>query len=209
MVALCAVAAAFAAAGGLLLAPAAWARRRKVVIAPGPLPCATLTDAVAACRACGLEGWPLVTFAQQLTYGQFRCYSCRNLWDTPARAFAHGMGYCTQYNLALKQILDALGIETRAVFSLHVRVAGNDRWTMGHTWLQVRCEGEWRAVCAGDGDNLPGAVNFTAVAPVWPGRPLFLFLTDLGMIGFCGFLEWRALLTGRPLPPWMFYVRHG
>lgn len=35
-------------------------------------------------------------FAQQLVYNNFRAYSCRNLWDTPAGAFRRGMGYCTQ-----------------------------------------------------------------------------------------------------------------
>ena len=75
---------------------------------------------------------------------------------------------------------------------------------MGHTWLRVRMGGEELDVCAGHADNLPGRVNFTALAPVWPGNDFVLALTHLGMVGFCGFLEWRALLTGRPLPGWMF-----
>ena len=168
-----------------------------------------LDDAVAACRRSGLDGWDLVAYAQRLVYRKFTFYSCRNLWDTPAAAFRRGMGYCTQYNLALKQILDRLGFDARAVFSLRVRVADNPDWTMGHTWLRVRVPagGETRDVCAGHADNLPGKVNFTPLAPVWPGNDLVLALTHLGMIGFCGFLEWRALLTGRPLPGWMFEER--
>ena len=70
------------------------------------------------------------------------------------------MGYCTQYNLALKQILDRLGFDVRAVFSLRVRVADNPGWTMGHTWLRVRMGGKERDVCAGQADSLPGQVNF-------------------------------------------------
>jgi transglutaminase-like putative cysteine protease len=167
----------------------------------------TLDDAVAACRRSGLQGWELVTFAQRLVYRKFRCYSCRNLWDTPAQAFRRGMGYCTQYNLALKQILERLGFDVRAVFSLKVRVADAPEWTMGHTWLRVRVAGEQRDVCAGHADNLPGRVNFVPVAPVLPGNAFVFTLTHLGMIGFCGVLEWRALLSRGERPDWMFQAR--
>jgi hypothetical protein len=190
---------------GLLLLPArVHLRHREPVVADG---IATLDDAAAACRRSGLCGWDLVTYAQRLVYRKFTYYSCRNLWDTPATAFRRGMGYCTQYNLALKHLLDRLGFQTQAVFSLRVRVMDHPEWTMGHTWLRVRVAGETRGVCAGDADNLPGQVNFTPLAPVWPGKDGVLLLTHLGMIGFCGFLEWRSLLTGRPLPAWMFEER--
>ena len=113
----------------------------------------TLDDAAAACRRSGLTGWELVTYAQRLVYRKFTHYSCRNLWDTPAGAFRRGMGYCTQYNLALKQILDRLGFDVRAVFSLRVRVAEDPDWTMGHTWLRVRVR---RAVrCATSAPGTP------------------------------------------------------
>lgn len=196
-----------AAGYGLLLLPARRALRRRGPMALDGI--VRLDDAVAACRRSGLNGWDLVAYAQRLVYAKFTVYSCRNLWDTPAAAFRRGMGYCTQYNLALKQILDRLGFDARAVFSLRVRVADNPEWTMGHTWLRVRVPagGETRDVCAGHADNLPGRVNFAPLAPVWPGNDLVLALTHLGMIGFCGFLEWRALLTGRPLPGWMFEER--
>jgi hypothetical protein len=190
---------------GLLMLPAAWSLRCRKPAVHEQI--ATVDDAVAACRRSGLEGWPLVTFAQQLVYNKFRAYSCRNLWDTPAHAFRRGMGYCTQYNLALKQILDRLGIENDAVFSLRVRVADRPNWTMGHTWLRVDIDGEIRTVCAGRADNLPGSVHFTPLAPIRRGRMPVLTLSHLGMILFCGYLEWRAVLTGRPLPEWMFVPR--
>ena len=184
--------------------PAAWALRRKSV---SPSDIATIDDAVAACRRSGLDGWPLVTCAQQLVYNKFRAYSCRNLWDTPAQAFRHGTGYCTQYNLALKQIFDRLGFESEAVFSLRVRVADRPDWTMGHTWLRVNIDGDVRTVCAGRANNLPGSVNFTPLAPVLRGRTPVLLVSHLGMILFCGYLEWRAVLTGQPPPEWMFIPR--
>jgi hypothetical protein len=183
--------AATAAGFGVLLLPAAWALRGCGPVALDGIE--TLDDAVAACRHTGLDGWELVTYAQRLVYRKFTHYSCRNLWDTPAQAFRRGLGYsmprsfghCTQYNLALKQILDRLGFETQAVFSLKVRVADDPEWAMGHTWLRVRVDGEVWDVCAGDADNLPGQVNFVPLAPVWPGRARVLFLTHLGMILFC------------------------
>ena len=195
-----------AAAGfALLLLPATWALRRRTVASLDGVE--TIDDAVAACRRSGLGGWELVTYAQRLVYRKFTCYSCRNLWDTPAQAVRFGMGYCTQYNLALKQILDRLGFESEAVFSLRVRVADNPEWNMGHTWLRVRIGGEVRDVCAGHAGNLPGKVNFTPVARVRPGHKYVLLLSHLGMILFCGYLEWRAALSGQPVPGWMFQKR--
>lgn len=189
---------------GLLL-PARWALRGY-----GPVELdgvETVEDAVATCRRAGLQGWDLVFYAQRLVYRKFRYYSCRNLWDSPAQAFRRGMGYCTQYNLALKQLLERLSFDVHAVFSLRVRVADNPDWSMGHTWLRVRIGDEVRTVCAGHADNLPGQVHFTPVAPVWPGKGAVLLASHLGMILFCGFLEWRALLTRQPLPGWMFQAR--
>jgi len=201
-----AAALAVAAAGfGLLLLPAWRALRGRGATAL--IGIETLDDAAAACRRSGLDDWELVTYAQRLVYRKFTHYSCRNLRDTPAAAFRRGMGYCTQYNLALKQLLDRLGFQTQAVFSLRIRVIDHPEWTMGHTWLRVRVADETRDVCAGDADNLPGQINFAPLAPVWTGNSGVLFLTHLGMIGFCGVLEWRSLLTGRPLPGWMFEER--
>lgn len=192
-------------ASGLLLLPAWRALRGFGPVALDEIK--TLDDAVSACRRSGLDGWELIGYAQRLVYRKFTHYSCRNLGDTPVAAFRRGMGYCTQYNLALKQILVRLGFEVRAVFSLRVSVIDEPEWLMGHTWLRVRLHGETRDVCAGHAGNLPGQVNFRPLAPVWPGNNLALALTHLGMIGFCGFLEWRALLSNRPLPGWMFASR--
>lgn len=167
----------------------------------------TIDEAAALCRRSGLQGWALVQFAQQLVAKKFAVYSARNLWDTPARAFAYGMGYCTQYNLALKQLLDQLGMQTTAVFALKTRVFDNEAWNMGHTWLRVTIDGETRDVCAGRVENRPGQVNFEALSQVQNGRYPILLVNHLGMILFCGFLEWKALLTGSALPAWMYKER--
>lgn len=163
----------------------------------------TLDEAVIACQKSGLSGWELVAYAQQLVARKFATYSTRNLWDPPARAFAYGMGYCTQYNLALKQLLERLGIETRAVFSQRVKIFDVPDWTMGHTWLRVTFDGKTLDVCAGRKSNTPGHNHFEPMTPVRQGNPLFFFLTHMGMIPFCGFVEWKALLQGRD-PGWTF-----
>ena len=174
-----------AAALGILMLPTAWALRGYRPTAADKIK--TLDDDAAACQRSGLSGWELVTFAQRLVYRKFACYSCHT---------RHGMGYCTQYNLALKQLVDRLGFATQAVFSFKVRVADNPEWTMGPTWLRVRVGNQVRDICAGHASNLPGQVSFTPLAPVWPGYAPVLLLSHLGMILFCGFLEWRALLMG-------------
>ena len=167
----------------------------------------TIGDAVAACRETGLQGRDLVAYAQHLVYRKFAYYSVRNLWDTPARAFEFGMGYCTQYNLALKQILDRLGFHTQAVSSTQVRLNDRPEWRLGHTWLRVTVDGKTLDVCAGRPDNLPGKNGFVPVKPVWRGNELVFFLTNLGMMLFAGSLSWRALLTGRRAPEWTFVER--
>jgi|GEM_PF-1988181 len=164
----------------------------------------TIADAVQACNHSGLKGWDLVTYAQNMVSRKFATYSCRNLWDPPGRAFAYGMGYCTQYNLALKRILDQLGFQTKAVYALKTKFEDNPAWNMGHTWVQVTIDGEVREVCASRETNMPGEINFTPLSPVHQGHELILLLTHLGLILYAGLLEWGALLTGREVPDWMF-----
>jgi hypothetical protein len=194
-----------AAAGALLVLPAAWMTRRYGTRDLDGV--TTLDDAVATCRRTGLTGWELVLHAQRLVYDKFVFYSLRNSWDTPARAFARGIGYCTQYNLALAQLLERLGFDVQPVYSFRVRVLDDPDWRLGHTWLQVTVEGETLDVCAGRADNRPGSVHFTPLAPVLQGSPAVFFLTNLGQIFFSGFIDWKALVTRRPPPAYMFKAR--
>lgn len=167
----------------------------------------TMKDGVEACRQSGLRGWELVTFAQQLTAKKFATYATLNLWDPPGRAFIYGTGYCTQYNLALGQLLRRLGFEVTAVFALKARFFDNPDWSMGHTWLRVTVDGETRDVCAGRADNEAGKVHFVPLSAVHKGRPLTMFLTHLGLIFFMGFLEWKALITRTEPPTWAYEER--
>jgi hypothetical protein len=192
--------------GGLRLRRLGY-RRRSIASASNDIPSinvVNLQDAVEACRQSGLRGWELVTFAQRLVTKKFVIYSTLNLWDPPGRAFIYGTGYCTQYNLALKRILDCLGFETRTVFALKMRFWDNEEWRMGHTWLRVTIDGETKDVCAGRAAHEPGKVNFVPLSAVHRGwRPIIL-LTHLGMIPFMGFLEWKALLARTEPPFWTY-----
>jgi transglutaminase-like putative cysteine protease len=190
---------------GLMLAPAL---RDLVNRQPtGARGVVSLEGAYRLCRKTSLEGWELVDFATRLIHDKFRIYSCRNLWDTPALAFKYGMGYCTQYNLALAQLLRRLGFEVQPVFALKIQSRSKPDWQMGHTWLQVTVDGETRDVCAGNPENKAGAVDFRPLSVVYPGNPPVLLATHFGLIWFAGLLEWRALLTRQPRPSWIWERR--
>ena len=132
----------------------------------------TIDDAVEACRRTQLKGWDLVAYAQNLAARKFT-YSRLNTWDTPARAFERGMGYCEQQALALKMIYDKLGIETRPVFCMRCKFPGKvvdgAYWPggiSGHAWLRVKIGDEERDVCSGSANNTPGVTHFEVLAKV-------------------------------------------
>jgi transglutaminase-like putative cysteine protease len=190
---------------GLLMAPALKDLvDRKPTGARGVV---SLDGARRLCERTSLQGWELVDFATGLVHDKFTVYSCRNLWDTPALAFKYGMGYCTQYNLALGQLLRRLGFEVQPVFALRIESYRRPEWRMGHTWLRVTVDGETRDVCAGGAENKAGAVDFRPLTPVYNGYPPVLVLTHLGLIWYAGVLEWRSVLKRQPLPSWMYEQR--
>jgi transglutaminase-like putative cysteine protease len=146
----------------------------------------TIADAVAACRSSGLSGWELVAYAQRLVAHKFT-YSRLNTWDTPARAFKRGMGYCEQQALALKAIYDALGIQARPVFAVRCafpsKMVDGVRWSggvSGHAWLRVRIGDEEVDVCPGSVENTPGRTQFQPLSPVHSWAPWLRPFTHLG-----------------------------
>lgn len=148
----------------------------------------TLNDAVAACRASGKSGWALVAYAQQLTARKFE-YSRRNHWDSPARAFERGLGYCQQQALALKQIYDHLGICSWLVYARQVRVPSKvvhgiaePPGVGGHAWLQVQIGEEIRDVCPGSANNTPGRIHFQPLTPVRRLSPGLAPITHLSSV---------------------------
>jgi hypothetical protein len=139
----------------------------------------TISDAIAACRRSGLQDWDLVAHAQHLAAHKFS-YSRRNAWDTPARAFERGMGYCQQQALALNQIYAGLGISAQPVYTQRaffppkvVHKVWEPELISGHTWLRVRIGDEVKDVCPGSPANHPGKVHFIAFSKVQPLTPAF------------------------------------
>jgi len=132
----------------------------------------TVEDAAEACRRTGLQSWDLVEYAQKLAARKFE-YSRRNGWDSPARAFERGMGYCQQQALALKLIYHRLGIESWPVFAVRCRFGPSIIHGMpepgivsGHTWLRVRIGDDVRDVCPGSESNRPGVIDFEILSTV-------------------------------------------
>ncbi|MCE7984524.1 MAG: transglutaminase family protein [Caldilinea sp. CFX5] len=130
----------------------------------------TIDDAVRYLRSTGKTRWALVAAAQKLVNAKME-YSRRNGWDTPARAFRRGMGYCQQQATALLLILQRLGIEAQPVQALRCQfppalIHGyrDPGGVSGHMWLVVTLDGEERDVCPGDPTNAPGKVHFTVLS---------------------------------------------
>jgi hypothetical protein len=162
----------------------------------------TIEDVVQASRGSGLKGWDLVAYAQGLAANKFT-YSRCNPWDSPARAFERGLGYCQQQALALHEIYRRLGVDSRPVYATgHCRfpqpedpgsslaLAPDNRWlsaffgaepnVFGHTWLKVRVGREELDVCPGKPDNRPGVIHFEPLLEV---KTLHLFLQPLAHLG--------------------------
>jgi hypothetical protein len=114
-------------------------------------------------------------------------YSRLNTWDTPARAFERGRGYCEQQALALNAVLEALGFQTRPVFALRCQFPGktvDGVWwpggVSGHAWLRVRIGDEERDVCPGSIANIPGQTQFQVLSPVHTWSPWLRPFTHVG-----------------------------
>ncbi|HEV8192325.1 MAG TPA: transglutaminase family protein [Ktedonobacterales bacterium] len=146
----------------------------------------SIDDAVEACYRTQLHGWDLAAYAQHLVARKFT-YSRLNTWDTPSRAFERGMGYCGQQALALKQIYDRLGIQSKAVFARRCTFPGTMVDGMpwpggitGHAWLRVRIGGRELEVCPGSTKNSPGVTQFEVLSQVHTLDPWLRPWTHLG-----------------------------
>ena len=136
----------------------------------------------------GLQGWDLVAYAQNLAARKFT-YSRRNPWDSPARAFERGMGYCQQQALALQGIYERLGVQSQPVYAVKCRFPPTTIHGMpeperlsGHTWLQVTVDGEQRDVCPGRETNRPGLTHFEVLSEVRPLSPWMRPFSHLGSV---------------------------
>ncbi len=134
----------------------------------------SIDEAVAAGKATGLEGAELAAWAQGIAARRFE-YSRRNPWDSPARCFERGYGYCIQQARALELLLTGLGIESRLVQAFRCRfppkAIHGEEWPgglSGHAWLRARIGGLEYDLCPGDAANSPGRVHFEILSTVRP-----------------------------------------
>ena len=146
----------------------------------------TIDEAVAYLRATGQRNWELVAAAQKLVNAKME-YSRRNGWDTPARAFRRGMGYCQQQATALLIILHKLGIEARPVQALRCQFPpatihgySDPGGISGHMWLVVTIDGVEKDLCPGHPENAPGKVHFTRLSRRTNYSPLMRLLGHIG-----------------------------
>ncbi|MFN8486201.1 MAG: transglutaminase family protein [Caldilineaceae bacterium] len=146
----------------------------------------TIDDAVCYLQKTGKTGWDLVAAAQKLVNAKM-AYSRRNGWDTPARAFRRGMGYCHQQAMALQMILCKLGFESRPVHAFrcqfppkHIHEYADPGGISGHVWLVVTIDGVEKEVCPGHPDNEPGKVHFERLSPRREYGPAMRLLGQLG-----------------------------
>lgn len=193
---------------GVPLAGVALALTPMVARAPRPGPASgtavSLYEVAAQSRASGLTGWALVDDATARVTRRFTHYSAWHLWDTPQRAYAHGHGQSTQYNLALADVLRQLGFEVEVVHAARVRAGHNPWFHTGHLWLRVTHDGRVRDVCAGSPDNRAGAVHFVAISQVRPARRLTPTFVAAALTPFVVREVWRQVLHRRPVQAWLY-----
>ncbi|TQL63231.1 hypothetical protein [Propioniferax innocua] len=165
----------------------------------------TLDDAIASCRASGLEGWELVEHARILVHRKYSQYTIVTLWENAPSSFRNSRGYSSQYNGALALLLEALGFEVERVFATRVRSGATPEpwWRTAHSWVRVTHGGRTRDVCAFDRSAPAGEVSFVPLTEVRSFGKRTRRNTRIGMTPFIYARAWRSLLTGQPLPRWL------
>jgi transglutaminase-like putative cysteine protease len=137
----------------------------------------TLAEAARQLEVTAKTGMALAEAARALV-GERMQYCRRNSFDSPARAFERGYGYCTQQAYALVDLLARLGIEAKAVYAFRNRFP--DGTVGGHTWVRVALGGEEWDLDPLFQDEVMGQITFTPLSSVRDHRPLFKWLTMLG-----------------------------
>jgi hypothetical protein len=123
----------------------------------------TLPQAAQQLRESGQEGWELIEAARALV-GQRMQYSRRNSYDSAAKAFERGYGYCMQHAYALKHLLTRLGFEARVVQAFKNQFT--DGTVTSHAWVSVTLEGKTRAIDPLFWDEQAGQPSFTPLSRV-------------------------------------------
>lgn len=137
----------------------------------------TLSQAAQDLRESGKTGWALAEAARALV-GQRMQYCRRNSYDSAARAFERGYGYCMQHAYALADLLTRLGFEARVVQAFKNKFAGGE--VTSHAWVSVTLDGETRALDPLFWDEQAGQPAFTPLSRVTNISPVFKAFTWWG-----------------------------
>jgi transglutaminase-like putative cysteine protease len=147
---------------------------------PGPRPgieVLTLLEATQRLRDTRKKGTALVEAARALVADRMQ-YCRRNSFDSPAKAFVRGYGYCTQQAYALTELLTRLGFDAEVVHAFRNRFP--DGSVGGHAWVRVWVDGRVLFVDSIHYDAETGQLGFTPLSPVMHHTPLFRLLTKWG-----------------------------
>jgi transglutaminase-like putative cysteine protease len=137
----------------------------------------TLVEAKRRLEAIGKTGTALVEAARALVADRMQ-YCRRNSFDSPARAFQRGYGYCTQQAYALADLLARLGFEAKVVHAFRNRFP--DGKVSGHAWVRVTMDGEEQDIDSLFYDSETGQLTFTSLTKVLDHTPLFKAVTQWG-----------------------------
>jgi hypothetical protein len=137
----------------------------------------TLAQAASQLDASGKSGPDLVEAARELVATRMQ-YCRRNSFDSPAKAFRRGYGYCVQQAYALVDLLARLGFEANVVHAFCNRFP--DGTVGGHAWVRVTVDGEERDIDSLLYDAEMGELTFTSLTSVVDHTPLFKVVTQLG-----------------------------
>jgi transglutaminase-like putative cysteine protease len=151
-----------------------------LLLPPGSRPgieALTLAEAARRLQATGMSGMALVEAARALVSERMQ-YCRRNSFDSPAKAFERGYGFCTQQAYALANLLPLLGFEARVVHAFRNRFPDGSKG--GHTWVRVRVEGKTHYVDSVCFDAETGQLTFTPLSRVTDHSPAFRLLTKWG-----------------------------
>jgi hypothetical protein len=122
-------------------------------------------------------GWDLVEAARAMVAERMQ-YSRRNSFDSDAKAFERGYGFCTQQAYVLVDLLTQLGFKAKAVHAF--RNTFPDGTAGGHTWVRVSVDGETRFIDSIFYDAESREITFQPISKISIHTSLFKLLTRSG-----------------------------
>ena len=164
-------------------------------------------ELVVALRATGLQGRELVDAAMARVAAEYTHYSLWHMWESPDSSLARGRGWSHQYNTVLRDVLRGLGFDAHLVHAARVRGFRHPWWHAGHAWVKVMVDDRPRDACASSRGNTLDHVGFTPLTAELPYRSVTRLGVALALTPFVTLDVWRAWLTGRPVPQWIYHQR--